>query len=329
MATGKAAEEKLSMKDSFKREINYLRVSVTELCNLRCGYCMPEGGVFKKRHDEMLSEEELICAVRAAASLGINKVRITGGEPLLKKNILSICERIAGISGIKELCLTSNAVLLPKLAKPLLSAGVSRVNISLDTLMPEKYERITRIGCLEDALAGLYAALGTGFERVKINTVLLGGINDDEIPSLADLTMQNDIDLRFIELMPIGEAALFPPSAFISCDSAAALIPALEPLPDKEGVAKLYRLPDAKGRVGFISPVSAHFCGDCNRLRLTADGRLKPCLHSAEEISLKGMDYNGMRGAIEAAIMDKPLRHGALSPFSRSETNRSMNQIGG
>ena len=173
------------MLDSFGRDITYLRVSVTELCNLRCRYCMPEEGVCKKAHEEMLTEDEMILAVRAAASLGIRKLRITGGEPLVKKNIVSICRRAAAVEGIEEVCITTNGTLLPALALPLREAGVRRINISLDTLDRDKFRYITRLGELDQAMAGIDAALGAGFEKIKLNAVLIGGFNDDEIPALA------------------------------------------------------------------------------------------------------------------------------------------------
>ena len=189
------------MIDSYGRQISYLRLSVTELCNLRCRYCMPEDGICKKRHNEMLTQEETISAIRAAASLGISKLRITGGEPLVKPNIVDLCAEAAAVEGIREVCMTTNATLLPKLAGPLREAGVSRLNISLDTLDPEKFRYITRIGTLSDAVAGLDAALDCGFERIKVNAVLIGGFNDDEIPVLAELTRRYPLDVRVIELM--------------------------------------------------------------------------------------------------------------------------------
>ncbi len=191
------------MIDSYGREIKYLRLSVTELCNLRCRYCMPEDGVCKKSHDQMLTQEEMLRAIRAAASLGVTKLRLTGGEPLVKPNIVSICQGAAATPGIRELCLTTNGTLLPKLARPLKEAGVNRLNISLDTLQEDKYHFITRQGELKQALAGIEAARDAGFETIKINTVLIGGFNDGEIPALADLTRRYPIDLRFIELMPL------------------------------------------------------------------------------------------------------------------------------
>jgi len=317
------------MIDRFGRPITYLRISVTELCNLRCRYCMPEEGVCKKSHFDMMTEDETILAVEAAASLGITKLRITGGEPLVKRNILSICRRAAAVAGIEEVCLTTNGILLPKLAKDLREAGVSRLNLSLDTLNPEKYAYITRIGSLEDFRAGLDAALNAGFEKIKINTVLIGGFNDDEIVPLAELTKQYPVDVRFIELMPMYDSGDFDRNAFIPYTKVLEQLPdAVEVEPDG-GVAKLYRLPGAQGSIGLISPVSAHFCGSCNRLRLTADGKLKPCLHSAEEYALKGLDFDGMKAVMEQAIRNKPAWHGDLDALHRSQAGRNMNQIGG
>ena len=352
------------MIDNYGREINYLRLSVTQLCNLRCRYCMPEDGVCKKRHDEMLSQEEMISAVRAAADLGIKKLRITGGEPLVKKNIVSICSQAASVSGIEQVCLTTNGVLLPELAASLRKAGVSRLNISLDTLNEEKYKYITRIGSLGDALRGLDAAFDAGFEKVKINAVLIGGFNDSEIPDLAGLTMKYPVDVRFIELMPMYDSGDFGPDAFIpgsvvlkmlpglsECQSAGESLPTDGSLRTKSersrytddrsaamapdvneidnGVAKLYSLPDALGRVGIISPLSSHFCSECNRIRITADGKIKPCLHSSAEYSIKGLTQDQMEERIKEAILAKPQWHGELSSVSRSRANRNMNQIGG
>ena len=317
------------MIDTYGRQITYLRLSVTELCNLRCRYCMPEDGVCKKRHEEMLTQEEMILAIRAAAALGIRKLRITGGEPLVKSNIVELCRAAAAVDGIEEVCLTTNGTLLPKLAAPLREAGVRRLNISLDTLDAEKFRYITRIGNLEDALAGIEASLEAGFDKIKINSVLIGGFNDDEIPSLAALTQRYPMDVRFIELMPMYDSGDFGPDAFIPYTVVTDRLPDLSPLPADGGVAKLYRLPGARGNVGLISPVSAHFCADCNRIRLTADGKLKPCLHSSDEISLKGLDYDGMVETLRSAILSKPKWHGELSYTERSHAARNMNQIGG
>lgn len=316
------------MLDSYGRNITYLRLSVTELCNLRCRYCMPENGVCKKRHEDMLSEEEMLAAVRAAASLGITKLRITGGEPLVKRNILSICRRAAAVDGVEEVCLTTNGILLPELARPLREAGVKRVNLSLDTLNAEKYHDITRCGALDEALRGLDAALLAGFMRVKVNTVLIGGFNDDEITDLAELTLRYPVDVRFIELMPMPGSERFGQEAYLPCDAVLKALPELQ-AQGKDGVARVYRLPNARGSVGLISPVSAHFCGTCDRLRLTADGKLKPCLHAPDACSIKGLTQEEMAARMREVILAKPARHADLSAEHRSNAGRGMYQIGG
>ena len=317
------------MTDSYGRQITYLRLSVTELCNLRCRYCMPEEGVCKRSHADLLTEDEMIAAVRAAGSLGISKVRVTGGEPLTKPNILSICRRVAAVPGIREVNITTNALRLPDLAKPLREAGVKRVNISLDTLDPERYAFITRRGRLADAWAGIEAALEAGFDKVKLNCVLIGGFNEDEIPALAELTRKYPLDVRFIELMPMPGDTLFGEAAYIPASRVLEALPEAAACENHDGVARLYRLPKAQGDIGLISPLSNHFCGECNRLRLTADGYVKPCLHSAEELSVKGLDENGMREVFLRAIACKPQQHGALSAHDPSHSARTMNRIGG
>ena len=321
--------EILNMNDLFGREIRYLRLSVTELCNLRCRYCMEEDGICKKTHGEMLTQEETLLAVETAASLGIHKVRITGGEPLVKPDLLSLCRRVAAVEGISQLCLTTNGTLLPPLAVPLREAGVRKINISLDTLQPEKYTYITRTGTLSQAMDGLYAALSAGFEQVKVNVVLIGGLNDDEILPLAQLTRQLPVDVRFIELMPMAKTHGFPPEAFLPCSAVLDRLPDARPLPHDGGVAQRYRLPGALGCIGLIRPISQHFCSRCDRLRLTADGKLKPCLHTAEEFSVKGLDREGMKAQFLRAAQAKPSCHGTLSPTQHSPAGRAMNKIGG
>ena len=314
------------MKDAYGREIQYLRLSVTDLCNLRCRYCMPEEGVCKLRHEDLLTEDEMLAAVEAAASLGVRKLRITGGEPLLKKNVLSICRRASSVPGIEEVCLTTNGLLLPELASPLREAGVTRLNLSLDTLDPETYLKLTRREPPQDLLAGLKAALAAGFRKIKINAVLLHGINDREIPALAALTKLYPVDVRFIERMPLpGDPEL--QDAYLPASAVLDALPELMP-EDAEGVARLYRLPGAQGRVGLIAPVSAPFCAGCDRLRLTADGRLKPCLHGGEEFPIKGLTKEQMLETMKKAVLSKPLRH-ALTPSGGSGAGRTMNRIGG
>lgn len=317
------------MVDHYGRKITYMRVSVTELCNLRCRYCMPADGVCKKSHSEMMTEDETIMSIRAAAEMGIEKIRITGGEPLVKKNILSICERTANVPGINSVCITTNGVMLPELAVPLKNCGVNRVNISIDTLNEERYRYITRVGELKDAIRGVEAALDAGFDCVKINAVLIGGFNDSEIPEMVSLTKKYPVDMRFIELMPMYDGGEFGQDAFIKCSSVLQAVPELEKQDDGDGVARLYKLPDGLGRVGLISPVSDHFCAKCNRIRLTADGKLKPCLHSSDEFSIKGLAYDGIKAQIAAAIGAKPQEHEELTRTRRSHAGRNMNQIGG
>lgn len=317
------------MKDKFNRDINYMRISVTELCNLRCRYCMPEEGIAKKAHEAMMTAEETIMAASAAARLGIHKIRITGGEPLVKRGIVELCGAIADIPGIEEVCITTNGTLLPKYARDLKAAGVDRLNISLDTLNPDKYRHITRLGQLSDALDGLKAAEEAGFTNIKINNVLMGGFNDDEVEDFVNLTKEQPIEVRFIELMPIGGGIGFDRARFVSCDTVLEKMPQLRSLNREEGVARLYALPEAAGRVGLIRPVSCEFCEGCNKIRLTADGKLKPCLHSDQEISLKGLNTDQMEETLRSAIMDKPQKREELSADSPSKAGRDMNQIGG
>ncbi len=316
------------MQDTLGRSITYLRLSVTELCSLRCRYCMPAEGVTKLAHSELLTEEEMITAVRAAASLGVTKVRITGGEPLTKPNILSICRQVCATPGISDTGITTNGLALPRYAAALMECGLRRVNISLDTLREDRYRYITRLGSLSDAIKGIESALSAGFDKIKLNAVLIGGFNDDEIPALAALTQRWPVDVRFIELMPMSGNTEFPPESYMPVSRVLEALPALQE-EESDGVARLYRLPGAMGCVGLISAVSQHFCGTCNRIRITADGHIKPCLHSREELCLKGLDEAGMRERMIQAILAKPASHGVLNAFTRSSTPRSMNQIGG
>lgn len=317
------------MKDAYGREIDYLRLSVTERCNLRCRYCMPEEGICKKRHEEMLTQEEMVRAVKAAAALGIRKVRITGGEPLVKKNLLSLCENISRVEGIAEVCLTTNGTLLPRMAVPLREAGVQRINISLDTLDPQKYAALTRRDGFAQAIQGIRAALDAGFARVKINTVLIGGFNDDEIAALASLTLAYPVDVRFIELMPMVGVSAFGQAAMVSNQKVLDTLPQLEAAGEDGGVARLYRLPGGQGNIGLISPVSHRFCARCNRIRLTADGTLKACLHAGTEYNIKGLDDAGMLAQLRRAIAEKPACHNGLSAEHPSGAGRPMNTIGG
>lgn len=314
------------MRDRHGREVDYLRMSVTDLCSYRCRYCMPEEGVRKRGHGDILRVEECVEIVRAAAACGIKKVRLTGGEPLVRRGILDICRGVSAVPGIEELCLTTNGSLLPELAAPLQEAGVSRLNISLDTLRPERFRAITRTGELSQVLNGITAAQATGFEKLKLNVVLIGGFNDDEIWDFLALTLNNPWEVRFIELMPMGPCADWEEGCFLSCDTVLERFPGLERVEDA-GVARRYCLPGAKGTVGLISPLSHAFCSQCRRIRVTADGHLKGCLHSWKEVPLQGLHGAALEGAIRAGIRQKPLEHHlALRP---SDTPRNMNQIGG
>jgi len=317
------------MKDQFEREIDYLRISVTDLCNYRCMYCMPEEGVRKLSHTEILSLEDIFEIAKTAVELGVRKIRITGGEPLVRKGVTGLIRELSTLRGVEDLAMTTNAALLAPLAKELKAAGLKRVNISLDTLDPKKFAYITRGGNLEAALQGIRKAAECGMDRIKINTVLIGGFNDEEISSLVALTGKYDVELRFIELMPIGHTVPFGKEAYVSNNLVLKTVPELEPVKSPQGVAKLYQLPGAKGRVGLISPLSSHFCNDCNRIRLTADGHLKPCLHSKEEIPVRGLHGKELKEVIQEAIFYKPARHGELSHKNRSESSRDMNAIGG
>lgn len=318
------------MRDQFGRNIDYLRISITDLCNLRCVYCMPPEGVVKRCHSDILSLEEIQEIAQAAVELGVRKIRVTGGEPLVRRGVVDLCRRLGVIPGVEDLALTTNGLLLEEMAADLYAAGVHRVNISLDTLDAEKYHTITRGGRLSQALAGIQAAEAAGMSPIKINTVLIGGFNDDEISTLVELTRLHPWEVRFIELMPIGHTVPFGPEAYLPNRHVLERVPELVPgeIPSS-GVATLYRLPDGIGRVGLISPLSNHFCGACNRLRLTADGHIKPCLHSSEEIPLRGLHGTQLREALVQAIQDKPSCHGELSCGSRSQSLRDMNQIGG
>ena len=329
------------MKDGFNREIRYIRISLTELCNFRCRYCMPEEGICKKRHEDMMTEEEMLSAVKVATRLGINKIRLTGGEPLVKKNIVDIVSKIREIDGVDEICLTTNGSYLSKYVKDLKVAGLDRINISLDTLDKDKFRYMTRIGNLDDTLEGIEAALKENFKKVKINTVLIGGFNDDEIVDIASLTFKQNTDVRFIELMPMYDGGDFGKEAFVPYSIVIDKIKEaykgkydddkiIEKVSgDNNSVAKLYKINGAKACIGLISPVSNHFCAECNRIRLTADGKLKPCLHSSCEISIKGLSEAEMVEKFREAILSKPEKHDVLSYKSRSKAKRNMNEIGG
>jgi cyclic pyranopterin phosphate synthase len=319
------------MNDRYGRKIEYLRISVTDRCNLRCRYCMPEEGIIdKKSHSDMLTLEEIYEVVKACASLGVNKVRITGGEPLTRKGITGLIKKISKIEGIKDIAMTTNGLLLKNYAKELKEAGLKRVNVSLDTMDEEKYKYITRFGSLKDILEGIDEAKKVGLLPLKINVVLVGGFNDDEIEDFVKLTLKEDIQVRFIELMPIGQASSWARENFISNTQVLDRFKDLIPIPreDKSSPAEYYRLPGAKGMVGLINPISHQFCSNCNRLRLTADGKIKPCLHSNQEIDVREAIKSGgnLEEIIIKAIWSKPQEHHLNSGES---IKRDMMRIGG
>ncbi len=312
------------MRDRYARSITYLRLSVTDLCSLRCRYCVPAEGVPKRDHRDISSVEELVEIAQAAVDCGVRKVRLTGGEPLVRRGILDICRGIAAIPGVEELCLTTNGVALSQLAGPLREAGVNRLNVSLDTLRPDRFAYITRVGRLEDVFRGLEAAAEAGFAGMKLNVVLMKGFNDDEIPGFVDLARRYPLEVRFIELMPIGQGRT---AQFLPAQTVLNACPALRPV-EGSGVARRYRSPGGQGLVGLIEPMSHRFCGSCDRIRVTADGKLKPCLHSDQEIPLRGLHGEALRRAIQTGITAKPERH-HMDETGRSEAGRNMHQIGG
>ena len=326
------------MKDELGRNINYLRISVTDRCNLRCRYCMPEEGIEKKENLDILTLEEIFEVVKVCADLGTNKIRITGGEPLVRRDLTELIERITALESIKDLALTTNGSLLKKYARELKKAGLKRINISLDTMDDKKYEYLTRGGKLKDVLEGFHEALEVGLKPIKINTVLTKGFNEDEIGDFIRLTQNYDIDVRFIELMPLGHTAGFASKHYISNLVVLERYRELELVEaaDKSSPAMYYKLPGAKGRVGFINPISHKFCDNCNRLRLTADGKLKPCLHSNLEIDVKEIlrdrnsddRYLALQKAVEEAVQAKPGHH-TLNDLYNKPIDRDMYTIGG
>lgn len=315
------------MKDRYGRTIKYLRLSVTDLCNCRCVYCMGENGVPRLPHSAILSFEEIEEIVRAAVSLGVTKVRLTGGEPLVRRGIDELVRRLRGIEGVEELAMTTNGARLAEYAARLKSAGLDRLNVSLDTLDPEKFRRITRIGELRDTLDGLDAARRAGFERIKLNTVLMGGVNDEEIAEIAALAKDGAFDVRFIELMPIGECTDWDRRRFLPAERVLEYLPKGERVPS-DGVAELWRPAGFRGTVGLIRPLSHRFCADCDRIRVTADGCLKPCLHSAREIPLRGKHGEALVRTIAEGMQAKPREH-HMADGHASESRRGMNRIGG
>ena len=315
------------MLDGEGRLIEYLRLSVTDRCNCRCTYCMPAGGVPMLGHKDILSFEELTEVVTACAQLGVRKVRLTGGEPLVRRGLPELVRMIRAVPGVEELAMTTNATLLAPVAAELHHAGLDRLNVSLDTLDAARYAELTRGGSLEDALAGLAAARDAGFSHTKVNCVLMGGVNDADVPRLAELARTEPIDVRFIELMPMGPCAGWPKACFVPAETVLEAVPGLQPL-RRDGVAELWHAPGWVGNVGLIRPMSHRFCDGCSRIRVTADGRLKPCLHSAAEIPLRGLHGEALLAELRRGIAAKPAYH-HMDQDHASQSARDMNEIGG
>ncbi len=326
------------LQDGFRRAINYMRISVTDRCNLRCVYCMPPEGVPWIPHQDILTFEEIERIVRATATVGMRKIRITGGEPLVRRDLVQLIARLAAIPGIEDISLTTNAILMPQFAEPLARAGLQRINVSLDTLQPERFARITRVGGLDQVLAGIEAAERAGLAPIKINAVMLRGVNDDELLDLARLTQDRPWHVRFIEAMPLGGNLPVEEEGFISADEIMERLKELgeleaSPGPNGNGPARYYRLPGARGTVGVISPMSHFYCESCNRVRLSADGRLRLCLFDDQEIDLRpplrdGASTEEIVALFQKAILTKPERHHLV--VGQSNCNlRALSQIGG
>lgn len=329
----------MTLIDRYGREISYLRISVTDRCNMRCVYCMPPEGVPYVDHSEIMRYEEIAAVVRVAAENGIRSVRITGGEPLVRGNLQALIGMIREVPQIEDISLTTNGLLLEEMAAPLAQAGLNRINISMDTLDPEKFSRITRGGSLEKMWRGVEAAEGAGLGPIKFNTVAMRGVNDDEIVNLAMLSMKHPWDIRFIEIMPVKNQETwgpgFPPpeDTFIPVQEMRARLESygLHPVAKKtgRGPAREYYLDGAMGKIGFISPLGEHFCGECNRLRLTSDGNLRPCLLSDFEIPLLPALRRGedILPILQRAVQGKPLGHELR--LNHTPEARCMRQIGG
>ena len=316
------------MTDGFGRKITYARISVTDRCNLNCLYCMPQEGSRKNPRSEPLRADEVIAVAQALTGMGIDKIRLTGGEPLLRSDIPRLVGEIARLEGLRDFALTTNGVLLPQYACGLKRLGLRRVNISLDTLDAEKYREITAGGNLAAALDGVKAASDAGL-TVKLNTVLINGFNTDEIADIANLTMDSGTDVRFIELMPAGACSAWAAGRYADADAVLAALPTLAPLTPEGGCAAVYyQLPGGKGRVGLIRPISRKFCASCGKIRITADGKVKPCLHSDVEIDIRDKlgDEQSLKQALADAVTAKPYEH----ELERGKfTARSMTEIGG
>ncbi len=327
------------MRDQLARDINYIRISITDRCNLRCRYCMPAEGVPALSHQEILRFEEILRLARLLGELGISRFKITGGEPLVRKGCPELIGRLKALPATEQVTLTTNGLLLTDQLPRLKAAGLDAVNISLDTLDPVKFIKVTRVGSFEKVWAGILAAEAAGLQPIKLNAVVIRGLNDMEIPALAHLSVDKPWNIRFIELMPVknqeswGDGFLPPEDAYVSKQE---MLQILQPYHlqavhdmDGNGPAKYYRIPGAMGTIGFISPIGEKFCDECNRLRLTADGNLRPCLLSEIEIPLREAIRKGedILPLLQKAVLLKPDGHAITSHYS--STGRCMMQIGG
>lgn len=329
--------------DLFSRTISYLRLSLTDRCNLKCLYCVPpEGQSPCLSHDALLTYEELLRVVQAAASLGMSKLRLTGGEPLVRKGIMAFIEQLAGIDGLTDIRITTNGVLLENYAAGLRAAGISKINISLDSLKPKRFAAITGADCFTQVWQGIEKARSVGFSPVKLNMVVMRGVNDDELPAFAQLSRDTELHVRFIEFMPVGASSRWSKDIYLCSDQIKERISHLGPLipvprSETDGPASMFRLgADAKGKVGFISPISHHFCDRCNRLRLTSEGRLRACLLHDAETDLRAVLRQGctdeeIRASLLAAVRSKPQGHRMEERLREQEggCHGRMSRIGG
>ena len=326
----------MQLTDSIGRNINYLRLSVTDRCNMRCFYCMPKEGVISKGHDAVLSYEELQLIAETAVGLGIEKIRVTGGEPLVRAGIIGFLEKLAQIPGLRHLALTTNGLLLEKLAANLFNAGVQRLNVSLDSLHPETFGEITRGGDLKSVLAGLDAAEWAGFPPPKINCVIMRGINDDEILDFVDMTRSRGNSIRFIEYMPAmkeddWQRYCIPGEEILQRISARYTLETIDKGPFA-GPSRDFRIPGARGSIGIITAVSGHFCSECNRIRVTSTGQAKGCLFSDDKTDLipwlRPPDPAGLAEVLKRIVSTKPERHD-ISQDGYTHKNFTMSQVGG
>jgi cyclic pyranopterin phosphate synthase len=326
------------LKDTFGRKIEYLRLSITDRCNLRCRYCMPEEGVESVGHGGVLSYEELLRIAAASARLGIKKIRVTGGEPLVRKGVVGFIKQLAELPGTPEITLTTNGLLLDQMAADLKQAGLSRVNISLDTLRADRFEEITRRPGLQRVLAGIQQAAAVGLTPLKINMVPIRGVNADEIADFGRLTLKHPWEVRFIEFMPVSGGLGYTADNRFSAQEIMTELEHLGPLTPVErcgpaGPARLFRYRDSLGQIGVIPAISSHFCEECNRLRVTADGRVRPCLLCTDELDLREALRRGasdleLETILRDATMAKPKQH-RVGEKDYREGRRGMQQIGG